>query len=204
MIRNPKAAFTGGVLGNSRNLMRIQMSGRSKLLKQGKVNIVAFLNEFPPSEHKSDSFLIDVPFHTNSMIILAVNGVYLENHDRIGYKMPRFFCRMFTIVPHNQGFVIINDQLMVGSATYQQKQKYEARATDTAMPSVSSIGSVGGSTVQATLDENRLIEQFARETKMTASFSRQCLEENQYNFNTALDVFYKLNKLGLIPKEAFL
>jgi nuclear RNA export factor len=200
---NPNTAFAGDVLSSSRNLLRIDMSKRTKLVKQGHLNVISYLKEFPLTEHKAESFSIDVPFQSNSMIVLVINGIYLEHHKNKN-RMPRFFCRMFTIVPQAGGFVIINDQLMVGSATNQQKMKYEVKP-DAQMNSVSSLGSSGSSssTLNTMKDENKLIEAFALDTKMTAAFSRQCLEENNYDFNAAIEVFRQLNKMNMIPQEAF-
>lgn len=167
---------------------------------QGQANIVAFLSEMPKTVHLPESFVVDVPFHSDALLIIVVNGVYHEVQNK-GNKLVRFFCRTFTIVPQGGGFVIINDQLMAGNATSEQVTKFKAisggddpsTSTPTYNPGVSSV-----------LNQNKLIENFARETKMTAAFSRQCLEENNYDFNKALDCFYELNKRGAIPREAFL
>jgi nuclear RNA export factor len=193
------AAFAPKVLNESRNLLRIPLTSRAKLIKQGKMNVVAFLSELPQTAHQPDSFLVDVPFHSEALAIIVVNGVYHEVQSK--QKLVRFFCRTFSLVPQGAGFVIINDQLLAGNATFEQVQKYKATGggDDTSMVSAATTNPG----IRSALGENQLIENLARETRMTAAFARKCLEENNYDFNKALECFYELNKRGIIPDEAW-
>ena len=160
------------------------MSAREKLLKQGRINIIAFLGSLPSTEHKSESFHIDVPFSTNALIIIVVNGVYIDKPKK-GSKTTRSFCRSFTIIPQGDGFVITNDQLMVANSSYDQRQKFKS-----SQPSQSS-------------ENTNVVDTFALRTGMTPGFAQQCLEENNYDINEAYKVFEQLNSRGLIPSDAF-
>lgn len=168
------------------------MSAREKLLKQGKINIIAFFNTLPQTEHNSKSFTMDVPFQSSALIVVVVNGICTDLPKRAPRQL-RSFCRSFTIIPQGTGFVIINDQLMVSGATYQQKQKFASK-NSFASPATS----------RSSQDGNQaMIDAFMQRTGMVPGFARQCLLEHGFDFNEALRVFEELNTRGAIPPEAF-
>jgi nuclear RNA export factor len=108
---------------DNRNLFRIKDDTRMKTLKQGKVNVVAALCELPKSKHEPASFFIDVPLFNDCIIQIVVNGI-LRFFDSKSSTVVKSFCRHFTVVPHNGGFVVINDQLVVANASIQQMKKF--------------------------------------------------------------------------------
>lgn len=108
---------------DNRNLLRIKDEARMKTLKQGNVSVVAALRNLPKSKHESLSFLIDVPLFNDCIIQIVVNGI-LRFFDGKTSQVVKSFCRHFTVVPHNSGFVIINDQLAIASASPHQIKKY--------------------------------------------------------------------------------
>jgi nuclear RNA export factor len=169
---------------------------------------VAALGELPRTKHDAGSFLVDVPFFNNSLIIVVVNGVYRELIKKQYHT--RAFTRNFSIIPQGGGFVIINDVLLLTNATASQMDKYGKlmACTDTPMASVGSLSSAMDLPPDAPPDAHSssnqsLVQSFSARTGMNAHFSDQCLQENNYNFEASLAVFEKLSTQGLIPPEAF-
>lgn len=192
-----KAQFPTDLLQESRNLLRIKDSTRNKLLKQGKINIVAALSNLPATQHIRDSFLIDVPIFSDQLFVLVVNGVVIETWKRS--KQVRSFCRSFTIVPQGGGFVITNDMLQMANSSYDQRTKYR------------SLTNTGGDEMPVELSApvpnpmamDVLVKRLQQSSGMNENFSRQCLAENSYVFEKALEMFNDLNSRGAIPAEAF-
>lgn len=108
---------------DNRNILRIKDDLRTKTLKQGKVNVVAALCDMPKTKHEPLSFLIDVPLYNDCIIQIVVNGV-LRLTDGKSTPLIKSFCRLFTVVPHNGGFVITNDQLIISNSSIEQVKKY--------------------------------------------------------------------------------
>lgn len=59
--------------------------------------------------------------------------------------------------------------------------------------------------LNSTIDEQQieLIKKFSEVTGMNSAFSKQCLEEHNFNPETAFSVFKELNNKNMIPQEAF-
>ena len=51
---------------------------RYDLLRTGKLGVVAFLEKLPKTEHDMNTFTLDVPFSTESMMIFTVTGFFRE------------------------------------------------------------------------------------------------------------------------------
>jgi nuclear RNA export factor len=209
---NSSHRFPEELIQESRNLLRVKdFSLRNKLVKNGKVNIVSALCEMPKSKHEPNSFLIDVPFCNNSFILVVVNGVYRELLKK--HQPLRAFCRTFYIVPQGQGFVIVNDLLLLTNASVPQIQKYtqsNKSINDNTMADVEfntkSILRVSTGDSSASSSTNKyesIISKFMNATRMNRSFSVRCLEENQYNMESAYTVYQKLRDQNMIPPEAF-
>jgi len=137
---------------------------------------------------------------------VVVNGVYRELLKK--HQPLRAFCRTFYIVPQGQGFVIVNDVLLLTNATVAQIQKYSQtnKMTDKVMadmePNTKSILRVSAGDSPADKYESVILK-FMNATRMNRSFAIQCLEENNYNMETAYSVYQKLRTENLIPPEAF-
>ena len=64
---------------DSRNLLKVDYEKkRHDLLKTGKLSVVAFLEKLPKTEHDMNTFTLDVPFSTESMMIFTVTGCFRE------------------------------------------------------------------------------------------------------------------------------
>jgi hypothetical protein len=59
-----------------------------------------------------------VIFVQENFILFTVTGLFKEREER---SQPlRYFCRTFTLVPQNSGFVIINEMLCITNPTSEQ------------------------------------------------------------------------------------
>ena len=97
---------------------------RKSYLRQGKLAICAFLAELPKTEHDKTSFTLDVPFATDKLMSFTVSGLFRETEQAGGVsgQVIRHFNRVFVVVPHGQGFCIVNDMLYVTIPTHYQKR----------------------------------------------------------------------------------
>ena len=63
----------------SRNLLKVDYEKkRHDLLRRGKLGVVAFLEKLPKTEHDMNTFTLDVPFSTSSMMIFTITGCFRE------------------------------------------------------------------------------------------------------------------------------
>ncbi len=53
-------------------------------------------------------------------------------------------------------------------------------------------------------EESKLVDQVSQMTGMRPEFSRQCLEECQWNLEMALQAFRHVEEAGLLPEYAML
>ena len=97
---------------------------RNTYLRKGKLAICAFLAELPKSEHDVTSFTLDIPFATDRLMSFTVSGIFREPENQGGPagQIIRHFSRVFVVVPHGQGFCIVNDMLYVTIPTHRQKK----------------------------------------------------------------------------------
>lgn len=98
----------------SHNILRLKDESLwVKFVKTSNVDIVSFLCKFPTTEHDASSFKIDIPFCESNMVIIVVNGTYIETFK--ANKPMRSFCRTFFVAPQGSGFVIVNEMLVVSN-----------------------------------------------------------------------------------------
>ena len=63
----------------SRNLLKVDYEKkRHDLLRRGKLGVVAFLEKLPKTEHDLNTFTLDVPFSTASMMTFTITGCFRE------------------------------------------------------------------------------------------------------------------------------
>lgn len=197
-------AFPESLIIDSRNLVKVYDNiHRSRMLKQGKINIVSALCDLPKTTHEANSFVIDVPaVISNNFIQIVINGVYREHIKK--NSLLRAFSRSFIIIPQGEGYVIMNDLLLLINATVEQIQKYRVnKSFDT------SFGSPGFSASSASVvdvmpnEKEVIISNFMAATGMNRASAIQCLEENKYDQKAAMNVFQCLKEKNLIPPEFF-
>lgn len=134
-------------------------------------------------------------------MLISVTGLFKEID---GKKDPiRFFNRTFVIVPAGAGYCIRNEQLHIGQPSIEQEKK--AFTTQISQPSTSSTSS-SVSSPPTEINENakrQMVLTLSQQTNMNLEWSSKCLQEVQWNFDTALTAFQQCFKEGKIPAEAF-
>jgi len=194
----------------SRNLKRIDdTQRRNRLLHQGKVDIVAFINRLPKTKHDPNSLVVDVPVASDHLMVASVTGLYREREQQ--QKTIRFFQRVFIVVPFNGGFCIVNEQFHIMCATSEQaKNAFKEPAV--VQPPVAPVELAPSMTQpnlntwnQAAIDpKQQLINDFSLQSGMNQQYASQCLKEFNWDFETARNAFNELVKGNLVPPEAFI
>ena len=96
-------------------------------------------------------------------------------------------------INNNQMSMLNNNNLISPTMNLQLQQN----AMSTPLNRIATTSALSSS------DQELIIKRFAEITGMNPQFSKQCLQENLFNAEKALDVFKTLNNLGQIPQEAF-
>ena len=74
-----KYELLSSYIQESRNLLRVEHEKRRHdMMKKGKLSVVAFLDKLPKTEHDLDTFTLDVPFNSDTMMIFTVTGCFRE------------------------------------------------------------------------------------------------------------------------------
>ena len=222
---NPKfksRPFDTSLNQENRNLLKVHGEARTKTLKQGKVNVVASLCDFPKSSHVTDSFLVDVPLCNEAMLEIVINGVFKITESK--HPTLKSFSRHFHVVPQGEGFVITNDQLFMTNASIDLVKKYSNYRTGPGaeaslqgemdaqpindhlshmIPSTSSSAAfnTGGDPANAQME--LILSQFCMATKLKRDYAHKCLSENGYNPNRSMEIFQELHVRGQIPSFAY-
>ncbi|XP_071384856.1 nuclear RNA export factor 1-like [Centroberyx affinis] len=180
---------------DSRNLKQIKDSTmRSRLLKRTRVNVVAFLNELPKTRHDPASFTVDVRTCTNTLLSFTVSGIFKEVDGKLR-ESTKAFSRVFITVPAgDSGLHIVDDQLSIRTATTEET----CRAFAAPAPAPSSSP---GSTL--TGPQQEMLSAFSLKSGMNLEWSHKCLQDNEWDFNRAGQMFTLLKMAGTIPDVAF-
>ncbi|KAI8489290.1 poly(A)+ mRNA export from nucleus [Branchiostoma belcheri] len=185
---------------DSRNLLFVRdLSQRVKYLKHSRLNVVAFLNELPHTQHDPNSFVIDVGVAMNSLMCFTVSGLFREVVSKSGGNPPiRSFSRVFTAVPAAQGLCIVNDMMTISAASPTQEKA--AFASPAPTPSPSPVPGPSG----LSEPQQQMVKMFAEQSGMNEEWSQSCLEQNGWEYNKSAQVFTELKAQNKIPPEAFL
>ncbi|XP_029634622.1 nuclear RNA export factor 1 [Octopus sinensis] len=208
-------------ISESRNLLKLNAGRRDKHLKVGRVNVVSQLRLLPGTQHDLNSFHIDVQHLSRTLLIFSVFGIFKETESK-GEPPIRTFSRMFITTPQQDGIVIVNDMLTISNATSEQIQS----AFKTPAPTPSSSPTQGGSALVETVNtppapltlpnataacnvslteiQKEMVSQFSVQSEMNAEYSLQCLQQNNWEYEKAAQVFLNLKTNGKIPLEAFI
>ena len=74
-----KHELLSSYIPESRNLLRVDYEKkRHDLLKKGKLSVVAFLDKLPKTEHDLNTFSLDVPFNSDTMMTFTITGCFKE------------------------------------------------------------------------------------------------------------------------------
>lgn len=200
---------------DNRNLLRVSdPDRRSKLLKQGHLSVVSFLQEMPQTKHDIHSFAVDLNVFTPQMLCLTVAGMFKELKS--GHKTPplRYFFRTLVIVPAGSGFCISNEVLHISNATPDQaKEAFKTTVNvvgSPAPPQAVATSPGPGVPIPATVavfddaTKQEMVKLMSAQSGMNLEWSLKCLEETQWDFQRALLTFQSLNAQGVVPAEAFI
>ncbi|KAH9422072.1 Nxf1p [Dermatophagoides pteronyssinus] len=216
------------IMKESHNLLRLRDESLwVKLVKTSNVDIVSFLNKLPVTKHHLDTFQVDIPFFSKEFINVVVNGLLQETLKT--QSSFRSFCRTFFLVPHNNGFVILNEMLLISSPSIKQINEHKPLieketssnkadlvmknfdfkpsnliVTSNLITNQSNVTFASSAPKLPNDPREEIIRKFKEETKMNRQFSIQCLEENGFNPAVAYDVFLKLKQANALPPEAFI
>ncbi|XP_032737709.1 nuclear RNA export factor 2-like [Lontra canadensis] len=163
-------------------------------LKHTKCDIVGSLCALPKTQHDLSSFLVDMWFQTEKMLCFSVNGVFKEVEGKSQGSV-RAFTRTFIAIPAgNSSLCIVNDELFVRDATPSETQNafsnQEPTLTTSSMPTLSQ-------------EQQEMVYAFSTQSGMKLEWSQKCLQDNEWNYTRAGQVFTMLKNEGKIPEEAF-
>uniref|UniRef100_A0A673VSZ9 Nuclear RNA export factor 1 n=1 Tax=Salmo trutta TaxID=8032 RepID=A0A673VSZ9_SALTR len=187
--QNPNRCSLREYHKHSRNIKRLKdPSTRFRLLKHTRLNVVALLNELPKTQHDTASFNVDVNTYTVSSSVHGVDG---KSQDAV-----RAFSRVFIAVPAGiSGLCIVNDELFVRIATTEEIQHAFAASAPT--PSSSPVPTL-------TAPQQEMLSAFSLKSGMNLEWSQKCLQDNEWDFNKAAQIFTQLKIEGKIPDVAFI
>ncbi|KAM9450424.1 nuclear RNA export factor 1 [Clarias gariepinus] len=194
--QNPSRGGLGEYQKDSRNIKRVKdATTRFRLLKHTRLNVVAFLNELPKTQHDIASFNVDVNTYTSTLLSFTVSGVFKEA-DGSSRDLFRAFSRVFiTVSPGNGMMCIVNDEMFIRNATTEEIRRAFVAPAPT--PSSSPVP-----TLSATQQE--MLSAFSQQSGMNLEWSQKCLQDNDWNFERAGQIFTDLKAQGKIPDVAFI
>ncbi|KAM9576896.1 nuclear RNA export factor 2-like [Trichechus inunguis] len=192
---DPAPISLGKYSKGSRNLKkRKDPVLRVQLLKHTKRDVVDFLSVLPKTQHDLSSFVVDMCVQTEKMLCFSVNGVFKEV-EGVCQAHVRAFTRIFIATPaSSSGLYIVNDQLCVRDASPIETQG--AFFTLVATPSSRSVPTLSQ-------EQQEMVQVFSTQSGMKFEWSLKCLEDNEWNYNRAGQIFTTLKAEGRIPEEAF-
>ncbi|KAM9658550.1 nuclear RNA export factor 1 isoform 2-T2 [Trichechus inunguis] len=181
---------------DSRNVKKLKdPSLRFRLLKHTRLNVVAFLNELPKTQHDINSFVVDISAQTSTLLCFSVSGVFKEVDGKSRDSL-RAFTRTFIAVPaSNSGLCIVNDELFVRNASPEEIQRAFAMPAPT--PSSSPVPTLSP-------EQQEMLQAFSTQSGMNLEWSQKCLQDNDWDYTRSAQVFTQLKAEGKIPEVAFM
>ncbi|XP_075855480.1 nuclear RNA export factor 2-like [Microcebus murinus] len=182
-------------LKESRNLKMLKDPYlRRQLLKHTKRDIVDSLSELPKTQHDLSSFLVDVWFQAERMLCFSVSGVFKEVEGKCQDSVLAF-TRTFIATPAgNSSVCIVNDELFVRDTSSKETQSTLSIPLSTPcslpVPALSQ-------------EQQEMVLAFSTQSGMKLEWSQKCLQDNEWNYTRAGQIFTLLQAAGKIPEEAF-
>ncbi|KAI4893707.1 hypothetical protein NFI96_012162 [Prochilodus magdalenae] len=183
-MHNPSRSSLGDYHKHSRNIKKVKdPATRFRLLKHNRLNVVAFLNELPKTQHDTASFIVDVNTYTQTLLVFTVGGVFKEVDGKARDSV-RAFSRVFIAVPAiNSGLCLVNDELFVRNATTEEIRRAFAAPAPT--PSSSPVPTLSASQLE-------MLSAFSQKSEMNLEWSQKCLQHSEWDFNRAVQIFTEL------------
>ncbi|XP_019500966.1 PREDICTED: nuclear RNA export factor 1 [Hipposideros armiger] len=194
--QNPARSNLSEYFKDSRNVKKLKdPTLRFRLLKHTRLNVVAFLNELPKTQHDINSFVVDISAQTNTLLCFSVNGVFKEVDGKSRDSL-RAFTRTFVAVPaSNSGLCIVNDELFVRNASADEIQRAFAMPAPT--PSSSPVPTLSP-------EQQEMLQAFSTQSGMNLEWSQKCLQDNNWDYTRSAQAFTLLKGKGEIPEVAFM
>uniref|UniRef100_A0A673HZ79 Nuclear RNA export factor 1 n=1 Tax=Sinocyclocheilus rhinocerous TaxID=307959 RepID=A0A673HZ79_9TELE len=193
-LQNP--SNLGEYQKDSRNIRRMKddPTTRFRLIKHTRLNVVAFLNELPKTQHDIASLIVDVNTYTATLLAFTVSGVFKEIDGKSRDSF-RAFSRVFIAVPAgNAGLCIVNDELFIRNATTEEIRRAFVAPAPT--PSSSPVPTLSA-------PQQEMLAAFSQKSGMNLEWSQKCLQDNDWDFDRAAQIFTGLKAQGKIPDVAF-
>eukprot|EP01114_Cavostelium_apophysatum_P016533 TRINITY_DN4725_c0_g1_i1.p1 TRINITY_DN4725_c0_g1~~TRINITY_DN4725_c0_g1_i1.p1 ORF type:complete len:612 (+),score=142.05 TRINITY_DN4725_c0_g1_i1:148-1983(+) len=201
---------------NNRNFQTVKdQKRRDTFVHTGRVDIIHFMNSMPLTKHKPEDLRVDAFVMQNlgqPILTIQIHGSFVEPATSTSRSYDRTFL-LSPAAPNStaatQGWpaVILNEQLHV-------------RDHETQMPAPSPPNSgpnVPGSpasnivanpitsppVLNPTLEpmKQQMVEKLMLATKLKPMFAKQCLDENGWNFDKAVEVFMTLQSRGALRPD---
>ncbi|ELK29127.1 Nuclear RNA export factor 2 [Myotis davidii] len=182
-------------LKDNRNMKNLKDSDlRFQLLKHTKCEIVNSLCVFPKTQHDLNSYVVDLWAHTEIMLCFSVSGVFKEVEGK-SQGSAHAFTRTFILSSgSNSSMCIMNDILTVGNARTEETQS--AFSIPVPTPTFSSLSTLSQ-------EQQEMVQSFSIQSGISLQWSQKCLQDNEWNYIKAAQVFTTLKAQGKIPEEAF-
>uniref|UniRef100_A0A671X8W8 Nuclear RNA export factor 1a n=1 Tax=Sparus aurata TaxID=8175 RepID=A0A671X8W8_SPAAU len=195
--QNPSRSSLGEYHKDSRNLRRHKDSTlRYRLLKHTRLNVVAFLNELPKTQHDIASFTVDVNTYTNTLLSFTVSGVFKEGEGKVNPLLKYLkTVQTYGLSTLCHSLCIVNDQLFIRMATTEEIRRAFVAPAPT--PSSSPVPTL-------TAPQQEMLTAFSQKSGMNLEWSQKCLQDNEWDFNRAAQIFTQLKTDGKIPDVAFI
>uniref|UniRef100_A0A672Q051 Nuclear RNA export factor 1 n=1 Tax=Sinocyclocheilus grahami TaxID=75366 RepID=A0A672Q051_SINGR len=172
-LQNPSKSSLGEYQKDSRNIRRMKddPTTRFRLIKHTRLNVVAFLNELPKTQHDIASLIIDVNTYTATLLAFTVSGVFKESD-----------------------LCIVNDELFIRNATTEEIRRAFVAPAPT--PSSSPVPTLSA-------PQQEMLAAFSQKSGMNLEWSQKCLQDNDWDFDRAAQIFTGLKAQGKVPDVAF-
>uniref|UniRef100_A0A673T6S8 Nuclear RNA export factor 1 n=1 Tax=Suricata suricatta TaxID=37032 RepID=A0A673T6S8_SURSU len=182
--QNPARSNLAEYFKDSRNVKKLKdPTLRFRLLKHTRLNVVAFLNELPKTQHDINSFVVDISAQTTTLLCFSVNGVFKEVDGKSRDSL-RAFTRTFVAVPaSNSGLCIVNDELFVRNASADEIQRAFAMPAPT--PSSSPVPTLSP-------EQQEMLQAFSTQSGMNLEWSQKCLQDNNWDYTRSAQAFTHL------------
>ncbi|KAM6143281.1 nuclear RNA export factor 2-like [Erethizon dorsatum] len=179
----------------SRNVKKLKEPHlRRQLLKYTKRDIVDSLCALPKTQHDCSTFVVDMWLQTEMMLCFSVSGVFKEIQGT-SQGCVHAFTRTFIATPGSSACLcIVNDHLFVRDASPDEIQS--AFSMPVATPCSSSMSTLSQ-------ERQRMVQAFSMQSGMKLEWSQKCLEDNEWNYTRAGQIFTMLQTENKIPTEAF-
>uniref|UniRef100_A0A452SN59 Nuclear RNA export factor 1 n=1 Tax=Ursus americanus TaxID=9643 RepID=A0A452SN59_URSAM len=172
--QNPARSNLAEYFKDSRNVKKLKdPTLRFRLLKHTRLNVVAFLNELPKTQHDINSFVVDISAQTSTLLCFSVNGVFKEGKSLWSPEFAEWALPL----------CIVNDELFVRNASPDEIQRAFAMPAPT--PSSSPVPTLSP-------EQQEMLQAFSTQSGMNLEWSQKCLQDNNWDYTRSAQAFTHL------------